>query len=262
VGLLEPHERHCRRHGQAYLKNFAFAARCDRGPQLSVPGAVWVFVNKTIALWAESPYFRAVDVLGDAMFRVVCAILLAGVVAQPALADGSISTKRQQLFARQTSVLDNRSAQQYANSVRLQPKDVYIPGAPGNETLPKFSAKYRGQYLNAARVAARRNGVPEDLFLRLISQESGWNPKARSHKGAIGLAQLMPATARLLKVNPHDPSQNLDGGARYLSQQYRTFRSWRLALAAYNAGPQAVKKYGGVPPYKETQGYVAAILGG
>ena len=56
--------------------------------------------------------------------------------------------------------------------------------------------------------------------------------------------------------------QNLDGGARYLSQQYRTFRSWRLALAAYNAGPEAVKKYGGVPPYRETRGYVTAILGG
>ena len=71
----------------------------------------------------------------------------------------------------------------------------------------------------------------------------------------------MPATARTLRVNPHDPLENLDGGARYLAEQYRTFRSWRLALAAYNAGPGAVQKYNGVPPYKETRGYVRAILG-
>ena len=71
----------------------------------------------------------------------------------------------------------------------------------------------------------------------------------------------MPFTARKLGVDPHDPAQNLDGGARYLSQQYRTFGSWRLALAAYNAGPEAVRKYGGVPPYKETRNYVRVIWG-
>ena len=112
-----------------------------------------------------------------------------------------------------------------------------------------------------AKAAAMRHGVPTDLFLRLVQQESGWNAKALSHKGAIGLAQLMPDTAALLGVDPHDPRQNLDGGARYLAQQYRAFRSWRLALAAYNAGPKAVEKYGGVPPYKETTNYVKVIWG-
>ena len=94
-----------------------------------------------------------------------------------------------------------------------------------------------------------------------MQQESGWNASAKSHKGAIGLAQLMPQTAKNLRVDPHDPQQNLEGGARYLSRQYRKFGSWRLALAAYNAGPEAVKKYGGVPPYKETQNYVRIIWG-
>jgi soluble lytic murein transglycosylase-like protein len=103
--------------------------------------------------------------------------------------------------------------------------------------------------------------VPADLFLRLIQQESGWNPKAKSHKGALGLAQLMPQTARVLGVDPHDPKQNLEGGARYLRQMYNKFGSWRLALAAYNAGPGAVEKYGGVPPYKETKNYVRVIWG-
>ncbi len=165
-------------------------------------------------------------------------------------------------FKQQTSVLDTRAAQQYARSVRLQPREVFIPGTPGAEIIPRFNARHRSQYERAARDAARRYGVPEDLFLRLVTQESGWNPRARSHKGAIGLAQLMPATARKLRVDPKDPLENLDGGARYLAEQYRTFRSWRLALAAYNAGPGAVKKHNGVPPYRETRGYVRAILGG
>ncbi len=112
-----------------------------------------------------------------------------------------------------------------------------------------------------ARDAAVKHGVPVDLFLKLVQQESGWNANALSHKGAMGLAQLMPATAAYLGVNPKVPAENLEGGAKYLAEQYREFRSWRLALAAYNAGPHAVKKYGGVPPYKETQNYVRIIWG-
>lgn len=112
-----------------------------------------------------------------------------------------------------------------------------------------------------ARAAARRNGVPGDLFLRLVQQERGWNAQARSVKGAMGLAHLMPGTVRLLGVNPSDPAQNLEGGARYLRTQYETFGSWRLALAAYNAGSGAVQKYNGVPPYKETRNYVRIIWG-
>ena len=112
-----------------------------------------------------------------------------------------------------------------------------------------------------AKAAARKHGVPEDLFLRLVQQESGWNHGAVSSKGAMGLAQLMPGTAARLGVDASDPEQNLEGGARYLAMMYSRFGSWRLALAAYNAGPQAVEKYGGIPPYAETKGYVAAILG-
>jgi len=126
--------------------------------------------------------------------------------------------------------------------------------------IPAFTGS-PGVYQDMARAAARRHGVPEDLFLRLVRRESNFRPTAKSTKGAIGLAQLMPQTARLLGVNPHDPKQNLEGGARYLSQQYRKFGDWRLALAAYNAGPGAVEQYKGVPPYSETQHYVKAILG-
>jgi len=177
-----------------------------------------------------------------------------------AAADTSLSSKsRAKLFANQTRLLDTRAAQQYANSARLAPPSVPLPTATA---LPRYDGRYRGQFLPVASAAARRHAVPEDLFLRLVQAESNWQPAARSHKGAIGLAQLMPQTAALLRVDPHDPGQNLEGGARYLRMMYDRFGSWRLALAAYNAGPEAVERHGGVPPYRETRAYVVMILGG
>jgi soluble lytic murein transglycosylase-like protein len=181
-------------------------------------------------------------------------------LAVPAIAETTASSKsRAKLFANQTRLLDSRAAEQYANSVRLQPPSVTVPGAPGDE--PRYSGRYTGRFLGMARSAARRHGVPEDLFLRLVQQESNWQPAARSHKGAIGLAQLMPGTARLLRVDPHDPRQNLEGGARYLRMMFDRYRDWRLALAAYNAGPGAVDQHGGIPPYRETRNYVRVIYG-
>ncbi len=119
----------------------------------------------------------------------------------------------------------------------------------------------RSAYEPYAIQMARQNGIPEDIFLNLITVESNWQDGAHSYVGALGLAQLMPETARYLGVDPWDPFQNMEGGARYLAEQYRKFGSWRLALAAYNAGPGAVQKYGGVPPYRETQEYVRKIMG-
>jgi hypothetical protein len=119
------------------------------------------------------------------------------------------------------------------------------------------------QLKEIARQKARDFGVNEDIFLRLVSAESGWNPKAKSSAGAAGLVQLMPGTAQGLGVsNPYDPVQSLTGGARYLSQQLKRFGSYDKALAAYNAGPGNVERYGGIPPFKETQNYVKKILGG
>jgi soluble lytic murein transglycosylase-like protein len=187
----------------------------------------------------------------------VCLVTLAGpVVAEGIILPGSKS--RTALFKQQTRLLDTRLARQYESADRLKPESER---KVIDVALPRFRGSYKGEYLTVAKAAARRHGIPEDLFLRLVQQESGWNPGAKSHKGATGLAQLMPGTARALGVNENDPHQNLDGGARYLRQQYDRFGSWRLALAAYNAGPEAVAKHGGIPPYAETKGYVRAILG-
>lgn len=187
---------------------------------------------------------------------MICAVQL--LIATSADAQTFSSKSRSKLFKSQVSVLDNRAAIQYRNSARLKPPSVITPS---KWNIPQYNGSYRGEYLQMARVAAQKHNVPENLFLRLVQQESGWNPSAKSHKGALGLAQLMPETARLLRVDPMNPRQNLEGGARYLRKQYDEFRSWTLALAAYNAGPKAVKKYGGIPPYKETQNYVRRITG-
>lgn len=176
-------------------------------------------------------------------------------------ADTLFSSKGSSDFSDKIRVLDTRAASQYAGSAKLQPKLEPGPERRGASGFPSFDGSYRGEWLAAARAAAQRYGVPEDVFLRLVQRESNWNPAAISHKGAIGLAQLMPDTARLLGVDPGDPEQNLEGGARYLAQQYRRFGNWRHALAAYNAGPEAVTRHGGVPPYAETTAYVTAILG-
>ena len=116
-------------------------------------------------------------------------------------------------------------------------------------------------YRQAARDAARKYGIDPEMFLRLIQQESSFRPDVVSPKGAVGLGQLMPATAKELGVDPTDPMQNLEGSAKYLSQQLKRFGSPELALAAYNAGPTRVAKLGRVPNIAETQNYVKTILG-
>ena len=98
------------------------------------------------------------------------------------------------------------------------------------------------------------------LYRANIEVESAYRQDAISSAGAIGLGQLMPATAHDLDVDPRDPLQNLDGSARYLAMMLESFGNPHLALAAYNAGPEAVRQYGGIPPYRETQNHVARVM--
>ncbi len=109
---------------------------------------------------------------------------------------------------------------------------------------------------------ADKNGLDSDFVRAVVNQESGYNPNATSKCGAMGLMQLMPGTAQGLGVsNAYDPEQNIQGGTKYLKGLMDRFDNNKsLALAAYNAGPNAVKKYGGIPPYQETQNYVKSVI--
>ncbi len=111
-------------------------------------------------------------------------------------------------------------------------------------------------------VNAERWRLDANMLVAVVTVESRWHTHALSRAGAIGLGQLMPGTAALLGVNPHDPAQNLSGAARYLRGLVQRFGSkhYDLVIAAYNAGPKAVSEYGGIPPFDETQNYVVRVL--
>ena len=132
---------------------------------------------------------------------------------------------------------------------------------PGAAMTVLTDQGWSGAYAKALVDIANANEISPYLLEAVVWQESRWNPSARSRVGAIGLAQLMPGTARDLGVDPLDPIQNLSGGARYLRQQLNRFDgNVEKALAAYNAGPGRVMTAGGIPSIPETQAYVRAIV--
>ena len=141
------------------------------------------------------------------------------------------------------------------------PQDTSEVEAP-KATSTRHKAVNPGLYKSVIEGLSSKYDIPSKLLMSVVHSESGFNPNATSSAGAIGLMQLMPGTARDLGVDPTDPMQNLEGGTRYLKQQLDRFGSVPLALAAYNAGPGAVKKYGGVPPFKETRDYVDKVMEG
>lgn len=157
-----------------------------------------------------------------------------------------------------------------------------IDQAPGSRELPqnsKVSSKDRPSFegalgrvkdqalrkeiRNSILSSSQKHNLPPELVVAVIHQESKFKPHAHSHVGARGLMQLMPGTARGLGVkNIHNVRENVEGGCKYLRQLCDKFGgNYKLALAAYNSGPGNVQKYGGIPPFKETQGYVEKIMG-
>jgi soluble lytic murein transglycosylase-like protein len=190
------------------------------------------------------------------LILLALSVAVSGQVYAAGLSKSSKSSNSRRISNLHSNLIENRLSKQYSSSSKILTGRTIDYGFSA-----RYNGKYKGIYKPIAEAAARKYGIPVDLFNRLVQQESGWNPRAKSRVGAYGLAQLMPATARKLGVNPRDPKQNLEGGARYLAKMHRKFGTWRLALAAYNAGPQAVAKYNGIPPYKETRNYVRKIMG-
>lgn len=140
------------------------------------------------------------------------------------------------------------------------PKPTEVPAAADQVDRPTLEGT---PYAEIIAAASEAHGVDPILVKALIQVESGYRPKARSRKGAMGLMQLMPATAREYKVrNPFDPKANIEAGIKHLKALLDHFGTERteLALAAYNAGPGAVEKFNGIPPYRETRNYVSRIL--
>ena len=130
-----------------------------------------------------------------------------------------------------------------------------------NPQLPDWQSKDLARHL---LTTANRWKLDANVLAAIVAVESSWHTHAISSAGAIGLGQLMPGTAATLGVNPHDPASNLSGAARYLHGLMETFganpQRYNLVFAAYNAGPKAVERFGGIPPYEETQRYVVKVL--
>lgn len=187
---------------------------------LNTLAAAWLASSAVSA--SDAPVFRAVDAHGTVLFSDV--------------APGSVRTAYQSEFGRPTATASCTGLDHRALNARA------------------------GQWRSRIDAVASRHALEPALLEALVRVESCFDPGARSRAGAVGLTQLMPATAAELGVtDPLDAAANLDGGARYLAAMLRRFGNETLALAAYNAGPGNVDKHGGVPPFPETIGYLQRI---
>ncbi len=135
-----------------------------------------------------------------------------------------------------------------------------LPGGSSAGDTVMGNVKVPGQYVSTIEEAAADNGIPASLLAALLSHESGFDPTAVSSAGAEGIAQFMPGTAAGMGIDPDDPTEAINAAAKLLGSYTTQFGSYADALAAYDAGSSAVERYGGIPPYAETQAYVPAVL--
>jgi soluble lytic murein transglycosylase-like protein len=213
-----------------------FAPLAEAHPESATP-AIWAGVAATAAGKMEEAdaYFRA------ALGRPHSALeerVMRGWLAR-------LSFLREQADAERSTPIAHPNANSIAALARAS-----------NPALTAEQAIWMGEHVVAA---AQQAGLNPFLLAAVVYIESGFHPSVRSRAGAIGLGQLRPQTARSAGVDPHDPWGNLLGSALTLRAYYVTFRDWSLALAAYNAGAGAVRRYRGIPPYAETRWYVAAV---
>ena len=168
---------------------------------------------------------------------------------EPVVKFGSLTQKKVEAARVEPSKIEN--------NIFTQQEQEVLPYAPVS-SLPARKSHFK----DLISKISKKHGVDEKLVNAVIKQESGYNPQAKSSAGAQGLMQLMPQTAKSLGVkDAFNPQENIEGGVKYLRQMLDKYNGNKiLALAAYNAGPGAVDKYDGVPPYKETQNYVRSIL--
>jgi soluble lytic murein transglycosylase-like protein len=180
----------------------------------------------------------------------------------PILRSGALQKALGQLQQTARPPVGGTFASTLAN-VRTTPVQARPPKATPVKSNVALFAGGAVPFQNLIAAAATKYGLDPALLAGLVKQESNFNPNAKSGAGAKGLTQLMDATAKMLGVtDPYDPAQSLDGGAKFLGGLMKQFHGDQsLALAAYNAGPGAVKKYGGIPPYQETQRYIPKVLG-
>ena len=161
------------------------------------------------------------------------------------------------IFADIYRTVDKDGVLHFTNTPRDSKGELYIREPP----KPRPPSSPENNWTEYAEQISRANNLSPALVKAIIRAESNWDYTAESPKGAQGMMQLMPFTAKRLNVNPVDPIQNIEGGVRYIKELLGTFGGNLVhAVAAYNAGPAAVKKYGGIPPYTETRAYVERVM--
>lgn len=198
----------------------------------------------------------------------LCLLLTAYGLHSVAFAENIYAYKtgdNQQLFL--TNIKQNQSGSEkfteisvtYYPDTKLHKGDIPSTYNPSTAATPSRSAN-RNAYDHLILASAMRHGVDPALIKAIIHTESAFNPNARSPVGAMGLMQLMPGTARDMGVgNPWDPAQNIEGGTKYIAWLQRQFKNRDFVVASYNAGLGNVRKYGGIPPFRETQNYVKSV---